>query len=102
MPTLVKQVKQLSHSYVRKGGKTNRNQQIRRLIFVVSWIGEYYPRINQLEQIGKKQIIQFWKNHRDFANSTAYGYWLSIKLLWSFLNRPSVPPKPHTKAINND
>ncbi len=94
MPTLVDQIKHFSHAYVRKGGKTNRKQQVKRLIYVVSWISIHYPQINRLEQIGKNQIIQFWKNHRSLSSSTAYGYWLAVKRLWNWLDRHSEPPKP--------
>lgn len=93
MPTLGDQVRQMAHSYVRHGGKQNRRQQVDRIVAAVDWIQERH-RITGLEQIGKRQVIDFWKGHRNLAPRTGYAYWLGFSDLWHWLGRPGEPPRP--------
>jgi hypothetical protein len=60
---------------------------------LVSWMQANF-RVTGLEQIGKRQVIGFWKAHRDMAPATAYAYWLAIKVLWQWLGRAEDPPSP--------
>jgi len=93
MPTLAEQVRRRAHVYVAHGGKTNRRQQVDRLVIMVSWMQAEF-RLTGIEQIGKRQLIAFWKAHRDMAPATAYAYWLAVKILWGWLGRVGVPPMP--------
>lgn len=93
MPTLVNQVRQRADIYLRHGGKTNRRQQVERIITVVEWI-QAQERLTGLEQIGRRQVIAYWKAHRDLAERTADGYWLALRELWRWLGRPGEPPRP--------
>lgn len=97
MPTLADQVRRRAHVYVRHGGKANRRQQVERLVAVVEWI-EARERLTGLDQIGKRHIVDFWKNHRDLAERTAYGYWLALRELWTWLDRPGEPPRPRSSS----
>jgi len=94
MFTLAEQLKQYSYDYVRHGGKTNRKQQLSRILFFLKWINQQKIKVTKLDQLGKKHIISFWKNHRYMSDATAYGYWLAFCLLWEWLNKPELPPKP--------
>lgn len=95
--TLADQVRRLAHGYVRHGSKANRRQQVSRMVAVVEWIASR-ERLTGLDQIGKRQVIDFWKAHRTMADSTAYAYWLALRELWGFLNRNGEPPRPRLKA----
>lgn len=97
MPTLVEQVRQRAHVYVRHGGKTHRRQQVERIITVAAWIGTR-ERLTGLDQIGKRQVIDFWKHHRHLSPQTAYGYWLALRELWCWLQRTGEPPRPRTAS----
>lgn len=91
MPTLAEQVRRRAHVYVAHGGKSNRRQQVDRLVIVVTWMQTHF-RLTGLEQIGKRQVVAYWKAHRDMAPATAYAYWLAIKVLWGWLGRTENPP----------
>lgn len=93
MPTLAEQVRRRAHVYVAHGGKSNRRQQVDRLVIAVTWVQTQF-RLTGLEQIGKRQVIAFWKSHRDMAPTTAYAYWLALRALWGWLGRTEPPPKP--------
>jgi hypothetical protein len=92
MPTLADQVRRRAHVYVAHGGKTNRRQQIDRLVIMVNWMQTQF-RLTGLEQIGKRQVIAYWKAHRDMAPATAYAYWLGLKVLWGWMGRTVEPPR---------
>ncbi len=100
MNTLAEDVRRKAHAYVAHGGKTNRRQQIDRLVIMVSWIQHEF-RLTGLAQIGKTQVIKFWKSHRDMTSATAYAYWLAAKLLWSWLGRTGAPPKPRSSVTES-
>ena len=91
MPTLAEQVRRRAHVYVAHGGKTNRRQQVDRLVIMVSWMQAEF-RLTGIEQIGKRQVIAYWKAHRDMAPSTAYACWLALRVLWGWLRRAVEPP----------
>lgn len=71
MPTLAEQIRRRAHVYVAHGGKTNRCQQVDRLMIMVSWMQAEF-RLTSIEHTGKRQVIAFWKAHRDMAPVTAY------------------------------
>jgi hypothetical protein len=97
MPTLADQVRRRAHVYVAHGGKTNRRQQVDRLVIVVDWMQAQFG-LTGLAQIGKRQAIAYWKAHRDIAPATAYAYWLALKVLWEWLGRAEYPPRPRLAA----
>lgn len=95
MPTSVEaQLRQAAHRYVRHGGKKNRRQQIQRLVNACEWIAVHH-RISRIEQIGKRQIIDFYRHHRQLAPATLMGYFYAFAELWRWLDRPGEPPRPH-------
>lgn len=100
MLTLADQIRRKAHVYAAHGGKTNRRQQIARIIIVASWIQDNFS-LTRLEQIGKRQIIEFWKAHRGMAPGTAYGYWLALQELWRWLGRGGVPPAPRNLPLES-
>ncbi|HLF97356.1 MAG TPA: hypothetical protein VI457_09450 [Methylococcaceae bacterium] len=93
MLTLAEQLRPLAHGYVRHGGKRNRRQQMKRLAAFLTWI-QSRERVTGLDQVGKRHVILFWKAQREMAPRTLYGYWLAIRELWRWLERPGEPPRP--------
>ena len=93
MPTLADQIRPWSHGYLRHGGKRNRRQQVRRLLAFLNWV-ESRERLTGLDQLGKRQIVNFWKAHRSLSQRTQYGYWLALRELWRWLERSGEPPRP--------
>ena len=80
------QIKKLAHIYVRHGGKQNRRQQMRRLVKAVDWIFVNH-KINRVEQIGKKQMRDFYRNHSTLSQATLLGYFYAFRELWEWLGR---------------
>jgi hypothetical protein len=78
----------------------NRRQQVDRLVILVNWIQAHF-RVTGLEQIGKRQVIGFWKAHRDMAPATAYAYWLAIKVLWQWLGRDGRKQRTDGQALSS-
>ena len=91
-----KEIQALSHKYVRHGGKTNRKQQVKRLLIACDWVAVTF-RTNRLAQIGNRQIIEFYKNHRHMTPATLSGYYYAFCTLWEWLERAGKPPKPHVR-----
>jgi hypothetical protein len=95
MPTLADQVRRRAHVYVAHGGKTNRRLLVDRLVIVVDGMQSQFQ-LTGLAQVGKRQVIDYWKAHRDMAPATAYAYWLALKVLWGWLGRAEDPPRPRS------
>ncbi len=93
MSTLVNQLQKLAHSYVRRGAKANRRQQLGRMIRFLEFVEET-ERPNNLQEIGNRHVISFWKEHRTMADKTANGYWLALCELWRLAQKKGTPPKP--------
>ena len=93
MLTLGNQVRRRAHKYLAHGGKKNRRQQVDRMEIVVNWIQTQFC-LTGLDQVGKRHVIAYWKNHRKIADTTAIAYWRAIKVLWGWLGRSADPPIP--------
>ena len=78
--------------YDRKGSKTNRRQQIERACAVMDWI-QRQCQVHHLGQVGARQVVQFWKAHREFSEKTSYGYWLALCQLWQASGKAGQPPR---------
>ena len=96
MLEIVKEVERLTRAYVRKGGKDNRRQQRNRMIVFAEFAAGTGAR--SLGQIGKRQVIEYWKSHRNLAPSTAYSHWLAIRELWKLAGIAGEPPRPNPPA----
>ena len=77
----------------RQGGKANRRQQMERACSVMDWV-QRNCQVHHLGQLGGRQVVQFWKAHEALADSTRYGYWLSLCQLWRFSGKAGEPPRP--------
>jgi hypothetical protein len=82
----------MTHDYVRKGGKRNRNQQRNRILEFVKFIEK--RGVCSLGQIGERHVIQYWKKNRNLSDATLYSHWLAIRVLWELCGKSGEPPKP--------
>ncbi len=83
----------LAKRYKNHGGKKNRKQQVRKIRRVFA-----HAKINSgtrsIYELGKKQIIDFYKQNRHLSDPTLYSYWLAVCELYRWLGRPGEPPPP--------
>lgn len=97
MSILADEIRNLAHSYVRKGGKDHRRKQVRRLLLFVEWV-QTQEKVGYLAQLGKRHVIRFWEAHQDFSDQTRYQYWLAFCELWRWLKKPGKPPRPFERT----
>lgn len=94
------QIDKLAHQYKRHGGKRNRDQQVQRLKTGCRWIAHHH-RLTHLDQIGRRQIIDFYSSHRaTLTYKTLTGYFYAFMVLWGWLGRSSEPPRPYKTTQN--
>lgn len=85
----------LMHSYKRTGSKVYRKKQVSRLMSMLNNIFEHEQiQTNELQQLGRKQMIGFWRRHEHLSEKTRKEYWLISHLLFEQLGKRS-PPKPN-------
>ncbi|WP_418139968.1 hypothetical protein AB9R84_15630 (plasmid) [Oceanimonas smirnovii] len=90
---ILKEAELLTRGYVRKGGKTNRRQQRARILAFAEFCGQQGQ--NSLGQIGKAQVIAYWRTTRHLSDSTRYNHWRALVTLWQLSGKPGEPPKPN-------
>jgi hypothetical protein len=93
-PEMHQTVNHLLHAYKRTGAKSYRRKQVKRLMFMLNNIiqHEKNPTL-QLHQLGRKQIIGFWRRHQHLSESTKNEYWRIVEILFECLGK-APPPKP--------
>jgi hypothetical protein len=94
MRTWAEELKSHTHDYVRRGGKQNRRKQVSLIVDFLEYT-DAQERVTSLHRIGARQVINFWKAHRNLSEKTAYDYWLGLCKLWEWTGKPGQPPKPH-------
>lgn len=93
---IVKEVTNKTHAYARKGGKDNRAQQRSyMLMFAKSCRG---LGATSMKQVGRKHVIQYWKNRRELSDRTLMNHWYALSELWSICEMPNQPPLPRLKS----
>jgi hypothetical protein len=95
----VSQIKELMSGYVRKGSKENRSRQVKKMIYVINFI-EAQEKLGDLNRLGKRQIIAFWKSHEHLSEKTRYEYWRALDILFKKMSRKDIPPKPFSISEN--
>ena len=86
--------RQLAHVYVRKGGKQSRRKRVDRLCLALRWIGTAFPACRGLDQVGRRQVWQFYAAHGHLSAKTLAEYGYAFRLLWELLGRSGEPPWP--------
>ena len=97
-PTLATTLRQLAHGYVRKGGKQSRRKRVDRLCLALDWIAQAFPACKGLQQVGRKQVWQFYAAHNHLSEKTLAEYGYAFRLLWELLGRTGEPPWPKATA----
>ena len=96
--TLEKAVRRMAHEYVRHGGKQSRRKRVDRLCLALDWIAREFPACRGLQQIGRKQVWQFYAAHNHLSEKTLAEYGYAFRLLWELLGRTGEPPWPKVCA----
>ncbi|MDP2203760.1 MAG: hypothetical protein Q8K07_17200 [Methylicorpusculum sp.] len=97
MRTWADELKVHTHRYLRRGGKQNRKKQVALIIDFLKYT-DAQEGLTALHRLGQRQVISFWKGHRELSAKSAYDYWLGLCKLWEWLKKPDKPPKPNTFA----
>jgi hypothetical protein len=93
--------RQLAHGYVRKGGKQSRRKRVDRLCLALRWISAAFPACRGLDQVGRKQVWQFYAAHGHLSAKTLAEYGYAFRLLWELLDRKGVPPWPVGELLSS-
>ena len=96
MSELEYQVKDLTRTYIRKGGKANRQQQQARMLAFAQHAARLGAR--NMGQVGRGQVIDYWKANRHLADATLYSHWLAIAELFDLAGKKAPPPRPLTHS----
>jgi hypothetical protein len=95
MGKLVDEVRQLTFSWIKKGGKTGRREQARIMLAFASDIENSGP--TSMKQVGRAHVIQYWKANKDLSDATLMSSWYAIRQLWVIAGKAGEPPKPRLK-----
>ncbi len=93
-------VREQSYTYVRHGGKKSRRATTRRILSMLLCIA-VDEGITSPHQVGKAHVVRFYAKRTDLAPSTVRDYYYATRILWIWLNRPTLPPKPPQESNNN-
>lgn len=96
MSELEHEVRQLTRIYIRKGGKANRQQQQARMLAFAHHAACLGAR--SMGQVGRGQVIDYWKAHSHLADATLYSHWLAIAELFTLAGKKVPPPRPFTHS----
>lgn len=90
---ILKEVEFLTRGYVRKGGKNNRRQQRARMLAFAQFCAK--QGLNSPGQIGRAQVIAYWRATRHLSNTTRYSHWRALVTLWELSGKAGEPPRPN-------
>ncbi len=89
---IIQEVRKLTHSYSRRGGKQNRKQQAHRMMKFAEFCAA--EGANSLGQVGDRHVIRYWRATRELSEATRYNHWLALKHLWRLAGKSKEPPRP--------
>ena len=55
-----------------------------------------YCQKQEVNQIGKKDVYNFFNYYNKLSDTTKRDYYYAIRILWKLLDRPKDPPYPST------
>lgn len=90
---IVQEIKTLTRDYVRKGGKTNRRQQHKRMIEFGLFCRDNLQTPN-LAAVGKRHVVRYYKSIESFSDATRLSHYYALKTLFSLANK-APPAKPY-------
>lgn len=94
MRTWARELESYIHDYVRRGGKQNRRKQVSLIVSFLEFT-DAREGLTSLHRLGNRHVINFWKEHRDMPEKSAYDHWLGFCQLWIWLGKSEKPPRPH-------
>ncbi len=89
-------VRARADGYLRQGGKTNRRDTVRVLVRILDEIRAHEGCLPG--QIGRRQIVGYYKRQQQLSASTLRRHHAAICLLWDWLGRAGEPPRPNGHA----
>lgn len=93
------EILKLTRAYIAHGVKDNRRQQVKRMITACAWIVQRHN-VGSIHEIGQKHIVDFYRHHRQFGESTIKGYFYAFRSLYRILGRAGDPPRPWLSGSN--
>lgn len=94
MSGLQTEIRGLTSAYMRQGGKTNRRQQLRRMLA----FGDFCEQegVRSLAQVGARHVVRYWKSEPvlQLSDRTREGHYYAVAALWRIAGKPGKPPKP--------
>lgn len=95
---LQEEFKRATRNFVRSGGKTNRKMQLKRMqSFVIHCRSMGCTSLNQ---VGKRQVMNYYESCENLAESTLLNHYYAIKQLMKLALISCQIPKPNLKEIN--
>lgn len=91
-PDVVQEIKNLTRDYVRRGGKTNRRQQHKRMIEFGLFCRDNFQTPN-LASVGKRHVVGYYKSIESFSDATRLSHYYALKTLFSLASK-TAPAKP--------
>lgn len=91
-PDIVQEIKNLTRDYVRKGGKTNRRQQHKRMIEFGLFCRDSLQTPN-LAAVGKRHVVSYYKSLEKLSDTTRLSHYYALKTLFSLAGK-AMPVKP--------
>ena len=89
---IVQEIKNLTRDYVRKGGKSHRRQQHKRMIEFGLFCRDNLQTPN-LAAVGKRHVVRYYKSIENLSDATRLSHYYAIKTLFSLAGK-KVPVKP--------
>ena len=89
---IMQEIKTLTRDYVRKGGKTNRRQQHRRMLEFGLFCRDNLQTPN-LDAVGKRHVVSYYKSLKKLSNATRLSHYYALKTLFSLVGK-AMPVKP--------
>ena len=89
---IVQEIKNLTRDYVRKGGKTNRRQQHKRMIEFGLFCRDNLQTPN-LAAVGKRHVVSYYKSLKKLSDATRLSHYYALKTLFSLAGK-AMPVKP--------
>ena len=96
---VVQQVKLIARDYVRKGGKTNRRQQYKRMVEFAVFCRNSMQAPN-IDSVGNRHVIRYYKSITHLADSTVQSHYYAIKTLFNLAGKTqAVKPKLKSERL---
>ena len=95
MTSIKTEVLLLTRNYVRSGGKSNRRQQLQRMLAFTSLCQD--QGVKNLAQVGQKHVMGYYRQNKHLSYPTLYNHFLAIAKLFELAGKKE-PPRPF-KAV---